>query len=108
MVAKPIVGVLDAVTHTSEGFRDLAQVISMDKRGQVRRHRLQHTFANDGRLLPYNAKVCAYMLEMYRDQAPVLSCVRIQHVYVSQSVFNWYPCLMCCTSVCSYCSSHAR
>jgi len=58
VVAKPIVGVLDAIAHTSDGFRDLAMVISMDKRlDPVRRHRLQHTFANDGRLLPYDTKV---------------------------------------------------
>lgn len=58
VVAKPIIGVLDAVAHTSDGFRDLAMVMSMDKRLEpVRRHRLQHTFANDGRLLPYDTKV---------------------------------------------------
>jgi hypothetical protein len=58
VVVKPIVGVLDAIAHTSEGFRDLAMVISLEKRlDPLRRHRLQHVFAIDGRLLPYDVKV---------------------------------------------------
>ena len=74
LVAKPIVGVLDAIAHTSEGFRDLALVISMEKRLEpVRRHRLQHTFATDGRLLPYDAKVC--------DIGYVI-CVCICYIYI--------------------------
>lgn len=59
IVAKPIVGVLDAVAHTSDGFRDLAMVISMERRlDPIRRQNFQHTFASDGRLLPYDVKVC--------------------------------------------------
>ena len=63
VVAKPVVGVLDAIAHTSDGFRDLAMVISMEKRlDPVRRHRLQHTFANDGRLLPYDVQLARGLL----------------------------------------------
>ena len=63
IVVKPVVGVLDAIAHTSEGFKDLAMVISLEKRMEpIRRHRLQHIFAVDGRLLPYDAKVRSFLL----------------------------------------------
>lgn len=58
VVAKPVVGALDAIAHATEGFRDLAMVISLEKRLEpVHRHRMLHIFAADGRLLPYDSKV---------------------------------------------------
>jgi hypothetical protein len=58
VVAKPVVGVLDAVAHTSEGFRDLALVISLDKRLRpLNRRRYPHTFAVDGRIAPYDTRL---------------------------------------------------
>jgi hypothetical protein len=77
IVAKPIVGVLDAVAHTSDGFRDLAMVISMERRlDPVQRQNFQHTFASDGRLLPYDVKVCKLVDEKARS---LLAIEQLKH-----------------------------
>jgi len=53
LVAKPAVGVLDAVTHTGEALRETVRVITREQIIPVHRVRFSNQFGPDGRMLPY-------------------------------------------------------
>jgi len=53
LVAKPAVGVLDAVTHTGEVLRETVRVITREQIIPVHRVRFSNQFGPDGRMLPY-------------------------------------------------------
>lgn len=64
--AKPVIGVLDAVTHTGEGIRAAVKSIRKSKNVAIQRIRFPTLFGIDGRLLPYHS-LCAlgaYLLYM--------------------------------------------
>jgi hypothetical protein len=52
--AKPAVGVLDAITHTGDAFRDVIKILANDYIEPVHKCRLSNLFGPDGRILPYN------------------------------------------------------
>jgi hypothetical protein len=62
--AKPVIGVLDAVTHTGDGIRSVVKSIRKHKNRKLHRRRYPSLFGIDGRLLPYNpaSAMGAYLL----------------------------------------------
>eukprot|EP00605_Chrysophyceae_sp_TOSAG23-4_P000166 GSChrysophyteH1.ASY1.ANO1.190.1 assembled CDS len=52
--AKPVVGVLDAITHSGEALRDTVRVITREQMNPVHRVRFSNQFGPDGRMLPYD------------------------------------------------------
>jgi hypothetical protein len=54
LAAKPVVGVLDAVTHTGDAVRQRVKALIREKTEPAYRLRLSNLFGPDGRLLPYS------------------------------------------------------
>lgn len=75
LAAKPVVGVLDAITHTGEGFRDLVKYITREYGEAPKRRRLANLFGPDGRLMPYSfstaygANLLRMLDQAYKDMA---------------------------------------
>jgi hypothetical protein len=73
--AKPVIGVLDAITHTGEGIRAIVKSIQKRKEIAIQRNRYPSLFGIDGRLLPYteSSALGAYLLYLVdshsKDQA---------------------------------------
>ncbi len=58
LVTKPMVGCLDAVSHTGEAARTMAGALTLMQTivlRSVKRRRLPHTFGCDGRMMPYSS-----------------------------------------------------
>lgn len=54
---KPVVGVLDAITHTGDAFRAVVKASTRDTRNKpLYRLRLSNLFGPDGRIMEYNMK----------------------------------------------------
>lgn len=60
--AKPVVGVLDAITHTGDVIREVVRAISREQQAPVNRIRLRNQFGPDGRMLPYSYPAALGML----------------------------------------------
>lgn len=54
VAAKPVVGVLDAFTHTGDGIRYIVKSASTKRGNPPKRRRHANLFGPDGRLLPYS------------------------------------------------------
>lgn len=54
IAAKPVVGVLDAFTHTGDGIRYIVKSASTKRGNPPKRRRHANLFGPDGRLLPYS------------------------------------------------------
>jgi vacuolar protein sorting-associated protein 13A/C len=72
LTVKPVVGVLNSVTHTGYALREGARLVTIDKRGEpVRRCKLPNVFGTDTRLLlPYSIALArgAYVLKQLYGQ----------------------------------------
>lgn len=53
VAAKPVVGILDAVTHTGEGFRHMLKSANRKMGAPAKRRRYANVFGPDGRLMPF-------------------------------------------------------
>jgi hypothetical protein len=65
VAAKPVVGVLDAITHTGEGVRYGMKVLKHKGGRPARKRRHSNVFGPDGRLMPYSYTT-AYGAHMVR------------------------------------------
>ncbi len=65
LALKPIVGVLDAITHTGEALRDAVRVLTKESVDPTHRIRFANQFGPDGRILPYSYATAlgTYVLE---------------------------------------------
>ena len=54
LAVNPVVGVLDAVAHSGDTFRDVLNQINKQSVDPVQRLRLSELFGPDGRILPYS------------------------------------------------------
>jgi hypothetical protein len=57
LLSKPVVGILDAITHTGDNVSAVVKVVSHQADEPVRRKRLSNLFGPDGRILPYGFAV---------------------------------------------------
>ena len=66
IAAKPVVGILDAVTHTGEGCRHLIKSINRKMGAPTKRRRYSNVFGPDGRLMPftYSSAYGAHLLRL--------------------------------------------
>jgi hypothetical protein len=57
LAADPIVGILDAVTHSGDAFRGILKSTTKERESTALRIRFSEIFGVDGRLLPYNHNI---------------------------------------------------
>jgi hypothetical protein len=56
VATKPLVGVLDAVTHTGDAIREVVKATNKVKNKPLHRLRMSNLFGPDGRIFPYNMR----------------------------------------------------
>jgi hypothetical protein len=75
LAAKPIVGVLDAVSHTTESMGDAVKVLTKETQVPLRRRRLSNIFGVDGRVMAYSRTnaLGTYILEVVESSRWTIS-----------------------------------